>query len=64
VSDKITFRQIRNGAYTAACEGDGIEAHQAEILAGHHTGMKDRYVKRRPRIVAGACAAIEREYFA
>jgi integrase len=63
VSEKITFRQIRDGAYTAACEGDGIEAHQAEILAGHQTGMKDRYVKRRPRIVAGACAAIEREYF-
>jgi hypothetical protein len=34
-----------------------------EVLAGHRCGMTDHYVKRNARIVANACAAIERHYF-
>lgn len=59
----VQLAHIRDGAYTSACEADNVQAHHAEMLAGHGTGAKDRYVKRRPKMVAEACAAIERAYF-
>ena len=59
----VQFCHIRDGAYTAACEGEGVQEHHAEMLAGHQTGEKDRYVKRRPKLVSSACAAVERAYF-
>lgn len=58
----LEFNQIRDGAYTAAIEG-GAEPMHAQILAGHRTGIKDSYVKRNPKMVADACASIEKHYF-
>ena len=63
VSDKVRFAHVRDGSYTAACEGKGVQYEVARILAGHRTGMSDHYVKRRPSIVAEACQAIEQAYF-
>ena len=51
---------VRDGAYTEAVQG-GWE--MARVLAGQRSGMSDHYVKRRPRIVASCCDAIERVYF-
>ena len=62
VSDGVKVSDIRDGAYTAAIEG-GADATHAMLLAGHATGMRDAYVRRNPRMVADACAAIERSYF-
>lgn len=61
--DHVQLSHLRDGAYTTACEAEGVESHHAEILAGHQTGQMDRYVKRRPRLVSKACAAIEEAYF-
>jgi integrase len=58
----VQFAQIRDGAYTAAVEA-GIELDVCRILAGHATGISDHYIKRRPQMVAAACAAIEKAYF-
>ncbi len=59
----VEFQHIRDGAYTAAVEHGATEAH-AKILAGHRIqGMSDAYIKRRPRMVEDACAAIEQHYF-
>ncbi len=60
--DGVKVSDIRDGAYTAAIEG-GADAHHAMLLAGHATGMKDAYVRRNPKMVADACAAIEQAYF-
>ena len=62
VSDDVKVSDIRDGAYTAAIEG-GADATHAMLLAGHASGMKDAYVRRNPKMVADACAAIERAYF-
>jgi len=56
------FAQLRDGAYTAAVES-GVELNVCRLLAGHATGISDHYVKRRPQMVAAACAAVERAYF-
>lgn len=61
--DDVKFADVRDGAYTAAAEAKGVQFEHARILAGHRTGMSDHYVRRRPTIVAEACAAIERAYF-
>lgn len=58
----VEFQHIRDGAYTASVENGADFAH-AQILAGHKTGMSDRYVKRNPMMVADVCEAIERHYF-
>jgi len=60
--DTVWFAHIRDGAYTAAIEG-GADALQAEILAGHRTGIKDAYLKRKPEMVANACKAVHKYYF-
>jgi integrase len=59
----VEFQHIRDGAYTAAIEHGASEEH-AKILAGHKIrGMSDAYIKRRPKMVTDACAAIEQHYF-
>jgi integrase len=58
----VTFSHIRDGAYTAAVEGQGVQYEHARVLAGHRIGMSDHYIKRNPRLVAGACEAIRRHY--
>lgn len=59
----VEFQHIRDGAYTAAIER-GASEELTKILAGHKIhGMSDAYVKRRPRMVADACSAIEQHYF-
>lgn len=58
----VTSSQIRDGAATAAAEA-GIEPAVINLLLGHRSGINDHYVKRRPQMVAPACAAIERAYF-
>jgi integrase len=62
VSTEVKFNWIRDGAYTAAVDS-GIEFQHAQILGGHRTGMGDHYLKRKPKIVADACDAVERAYF-
>ncbi len=62
VSKDVKVSHIRDGAYTAAIEG-GADATHAMLLAGHAAGMKDAYVRRNPKMVADACAAIEKAYF-
>ena len=59
----VQFCQLRDGAYTAAIEA-GIDITHCEILLGHSIGTaKDAYLKRRPALLAAACAAIETHYF-
>ncbi len=61
--DSVAFEFIRDGAYTAAVDG-GASVDQAKMLAGHRVaGVSDYYLKRNPRMVAEACAAIEQAYF-
>ncbi len=62
VPGDVEFAHIRDGAYTAAVAG-GANVMEAQILAGHRAGVKDYYVRRKPEMVANACAAIERFYF-
>ncbi len=59
----VQFADLRDGAFTAAFNADGVEEKHAKVLAGHKTGMADYYVKRNPRMVAAASEAIERYYF-
>jgi integrase len=60
--EHVQFAQIRDGAYTAAAES-GVPLDVCRLLAGHSSGISDHYVKRRPQMVASACAAIEEAYF-
>jgi hypothetical protein len=62
VPETVKFMHIRDGAYTAGCETEGVQYEHVRVLAGHRTGMSDRYVKRNPKLVASVCAAIRREY--
>lgn len=63
VDKSVKFADVRDGSYTAAAEAKGVQFEHARILAGHRTGMSDHYLKRNPKIVAEACAAVERAYF-
>jgi len=59
----VTFDSIRDGAYTAASRGGAI-IDQARMLGGHRvSGVSDYYLKRNPKMVQQACAAIEKAYF-
>jgi integrase len=61
LSAEITFDCIRDGAYTAAC--NGAEERLARILAGHRSpGLQDNYVLRNPEIVRPACDAVYKAY--
>ena len=57
----VQFSQIRDGAYTAAVQA-GTDLNSCKLLAGHATGIPDRYVKRGPQMVAAACDAIRHAY--
>lgn len=59
---EIQLSDIRDGAYTSAVEA-GVELDRVKLLAGHSTGISDAYVKRRPKMVAEACEAIQVAYF-
>lgn len=58
----VKSEDCRDGAYTTAIEW-GADLTLAKLLGGHGTGISDHYAKRRPKMVAEVCAAIEREYF-
>lgn len=57
----VTFDQIRDGAYTAACQ-TGIDERDAKILAGHRCGLSDSYVMRNPQRTQAAVDTIRRYY--
>jgi len=59
----VTFSHLRDGGYTAACHALGVDMKLAELLAGHKTGMKDKYVLRTPEVVKPATDAVYRAYF-
>lgn len=60
---EVTFDCLRDGAYTAACQG--TEEKWARVLAGHRShGLQDNYVLRNPEIVRPACEAVYRAYLA
>lgn len=59
----VQFSHLRDGGYTAAVHALGVDAKFAELLAGHKTGMKDKYVLRTPQIVKPATDAVYEEYF-
>jgi integrase len=62
VPDTVKFDHIRDGSYTAACQGTTDE-RQARVLAGHKAeGLQDRYVLRNPEITAVACQAVYKAY--
>ena len=59
--EEVTFGQIRDAAYSIACQSGTLD--QAKALAGHRfSGMADAYVRRRPDFVAQACDSIRREF--
>lgn len=58
--DGVTFSQIRDAAFTAACR---LSLDQARVLSGHRLpGAVDHYVLRQPQFVAPVCAAIRTEF--
>jgi integrase len=59
----IQLDDIRDGAYTAACNAAGVEDKVSSCFAGHSHGMKDRYVERNPALVKPACDAVYNHYF-
>jgi hypothetical protein len=64
VDEDVQFADIRDGSYTEAVQGKGVEFQHARVLAGHRSGIADAYVLRNPRMVTEACAAVEMAYFA
>jgi integrase len=62
VSGDVQFAHIRDGAYTFACEGEGVQFEHARVRAGHRSGISDNYVKRRPALVTAACSAVAKAY--
>lgn len=63
VAKEVQFADIRDGSFTEAVAGEGVEFQHAQVLAGHRSGIADNYVLRNPRMVAKACAAVEQAYF-
>ena len=58
VPDEVTFDWIRDGCWTAACNGKGVDERHAKVLGGHACGMSARYVLSNPEIVKDACQAV------
>ena len=56
---ELTFGTIRDASYTVACRAS---LDQARMLAGHRAGIADHYLRRKPDLVADACAAIAQEF--
>jgi integrase len=63
VRKEVQFADMRDGAFTEAVAGEGVEFRHAQVLAGHRAGIADAYVLRNPRMVSKACAAVEHAYF-
>lgn len=62
VGEDILFNNIRDGAYTAACE-QGVDFQLCQMLSGHKLpGQSDAYVKRTPQKVRPACEAVYAAY--
>ena len=57
----VTGSQLRDGAATAAASAN-VNSDLCKILRGHGCGIDDHYVKRNPKMVAPACAAISEAY--
>jgi integrase len=57
----VTGSQLRDGAATAAAEAN-VNSDLCKILRGHACGIDDHYVKRNPKMVAPACAAVRAKY--
>jgi len=60
--ETVEFAHIRDGSYTSAIER-GADLTHAKLLAGYAVGISDAYVRRNPRMVEDARAAIEAAYF-
>lgn len=63
LGDDIQFADIRDGSFTAAVAGEGVEFQHARVLAGHRSGIADAYVLRNPAMTRKACEAVEKHYF-
>jgi hypothetical protein len=59
----VQFADIRDGSFTEAVAGEGVDFRHAQVLAGHRSGIADAYVRRNPKMVAKTCAAVEQAYF-
>jgi hypothetical protein len=59
----FTCSHLSDGADTAASNAKNDRNRYAELLAGHTTGMKDKYVVRNPKVVLPATRAVYRHYF-
>jgi integrase len=60
----VQLADLRDGAFTEAVQGQGVQFNHAQILAGHRSGMADHYVRRNPKMVAEACEAVRKAYLA
>jgi integrase len=63
---KVTFNQIRKGAYSAALRDKTVkDGRFARVLAGHVAkGLEDNYGERSVEYAAPACDAVYKHYFA
>lgn len=64
VAKTVQLADCRDGAFTEAASGEGVDFRHAQVLAGHRSGISDAYVRRAPKMVTKACEAVERAYFA
>jgi integrase len=56
---EVQMDDVRDGAYSAACNAVGVEEKFARLLAGHRShGLQDSYVQRNPTVVGPACEAV------
>ena len=62
LSKDVTFEGLRDAAYGIA---EQVDAHHAKFIAGHKTGMSDKYVLRQADnpCVKDCCNAIEKHFF-
>jgi integrase len=60
----VQMDDIRDGAYSAACNAVGVDEKFSRLFAGHRSpGLQDNYVQRNPSIVRPACDAVYAAYF-
>ena len=63
ISDDVTFGAFRDGGYAAALLDPHVDVYTAKIMAGHKTGITDRYVTAQPERCRLAMESIRRHYF-
>ena len=58
----VNFEGIRDAGFTI---GEEVDKHHVKFVAGHKTGMSDKYVLRQARNknVDAVCRAIEKKFF-